>query len=209
MLPRCRQSDAPKKTAHFGARCLMQITSSQHYTYLIVTHTILHSQFKNKNKNVQKMSSFLKVQVTLLLIYSSVSPVIGISNIFKSFPIFGWALDNNNATSSVQGANTTSRSGNETDTTYLMVASSVLWWFNSWTDDTETCIPPLLLNGLIDPLKREYKAKDVIRVTCKDGFELEDQSSTVLYCSPQGLWQVFTFDNDGSIPLPRCIGNKV
>lgn len=158
------------------------------------------------------MGSFVKIQVALLLIYSCTPPIAAISNIFKSFPIFSWALDNNNGTFSAQGANTTNHSGRVSIAVMLVLLidyfslKNVL--FLVFLDGKETCIPPLLLNGLIDPPKIEYKTKDIIRVTCKAGFELEDKSSSVLYCSPQGLWQVFTFDNDGSIPLPRCIGKQ-
>ena len=74
-------------------------------------------------------------------------------------------------------------------------------------DAKEICIPPLLLHGSVDPVKSQYKSQDVIRIICKDGYELENPQSSLLYCSQKGLWKVFTLGDSIYIPLPRCIGN--
>ena len=74
-------------------------------------------------------------------------------------------------------------------------------------DAREICVPPLLLHGIVDPVKSQYKSQDVIKIVCKDGFELENPQSGLLYCTQKGLWKVFTLGEPTYIPLPRCIGN--
>jgi hypothetical protein len=57
-------------------------------------------------------------------------------------------------------------------------------------------------------VKSQYKSQDVIRIICKDGYELENPQSSLLYCSQKGIWKVFTLGDSIYIPLPRCIGNS-
>ncbi|XP_046443975.1 uncharacterized protein LOC124194013 isoform X2 [Daphnia pulex] len=105
-------------------------------------------------------------------------PVNGISNIFKGLPpLFDLSLSNN-------------------DTSVNVTVHQ---------DAKEICIPPLLLHGSVDPVKSQYKSQDVIRIICKDGYELENPQSSLLYCSQKGLWKVFTLGDSIYIPLPRCI----
>lgn len=128
------------------------------------------------------MARLLRVHVTVFAVFLSVySPVNGISNIFKSFsPLFDLTLSSNDTS---------------TNTVNVTVRQDV----------REICIPPLLLHGSVDPLKSQYKSQDVIRIICKDGYELENPESSLLYCSQKGLWKVFTLGDSIYIPLPRCI----
>ena len=71
------------------------------------------------------------------------------------------------------------------------------------------CAPPLLIHGSVDPVKSEYKIKDVIQILCNSGYELANPQSSLLYCSQDGLWKVFTLGDNVILPLPRCIGKQI
>ncbi|XP_059353305.1 uncharacterized protein LOC130701110 [Daphnia carinata] len=131
------------------------------------------------------MARLLRVHVTVFAVFLAVySPVNGISNIFKNFPpLFDLTLSSNDTSTNI--VNVTVRQ-----------------------DTREICIPLLLLHGSVDPVKSEYKSQDVIRIICKDGYELENSQSSLLYCSQKGVWQVFTLGDSIYIPLPRCIAKK-
>ena len=72
--------------------------------------------------------------------------------------------------------------------------------------DKITCVAPLVILGTVEPKMAEYHLNDVIQVSCNDGYELESQRSSLLFCTTQGRWKVFSAVEAAALPLPRCMG---
>merc|ERR1712071_480594 len=135
------------------------------------------------NKDVEKMLKHYHISIVLLSLVFIFNFCDAIPNIFNQIATLEWKSD-----------------GNETE--FGDFLNSTL------EDDRAICTPPLLIHGSVNPINSQYKSEDVIRIVCNDGFELENIQSSLLYCSKQGLWRVFTLGDSSFLPLPRCIAKR-
>ena len=72
--------------------------------------------------------------------------------------------------------------------------------------DENTCEAPLVILGTVEPKMAEYHLNDGIQVRCNDGYELESQKSSMLFCTSQGRWKVFSAAEAAALPLLHCVG---